>query len=152
MKIKIIFTGGTISSRLNENVISVETENFSKMQLIENFNKASNFADIEFISSQPLNVLSENMSINNLNTLINEIKNTNFSEIDGIIITHGTDTLGYTANILAILLAGIKIPVVLVSSNYILSDEKSNGNDNFFNAVDFIKKKQDLHWSLCCVS
>ncbi len=37
-------------------------------------------------------------------------------ENDGIVITHGTDTMGYTASILSFMLAGISKPVVLTGS------------------------------------
>ena len=37
-------------------------------------------------------------------------------EYDGIVITHGTDTMAYTASILSFMLQGISIPVVLTGS------------------------------------
>jgi len=141
MRIKVIFTGGTISSGLSNKIIDISASGFSQKQLIDNFYNMTGEFDIKFDISQPLNVLSENMTIENWNVLLNELRNTNFSDYDGIIIAHGTDTLGYTTNMLSIMLSGIDIPVILVSSNFVLSDEKSNGNDNFINAVYFIKEK-----------
>lgn len=37
-------------------------------------------------------------------------------EYDGIVITHGTDTMAYTASILSFMLRGIPIPVVLTGA------------------------------------
>ena len=37
-------------------------------------------------------------------------------EYDGIVITHGTDTMAYTASVLSFLLPGIRIPVVLTGA------------------------------------
>ena len=34
-------------------------------------------------------------------------------EYSGIVITHGTDTMAYTASVLSFMLRGIPIPVVL---------------------------------------
>ncbi len=142
MKIKVIFTGGTISSKPSQSGISTHNNDGVKMELIENYRKNSFDDKTEFIISQPLNILSENMNISGLNKIITELKATDFSEFDGIIITHGTDTQGFTAPIIAKLLCGIKIPVVFVSANYTLSEEKSNGNTNFLHAVKFIKLKK----------
>ena len=37
-------------------------------------------------------------------------------DFDGIVITHGTDTMAYTASVLSFMLRGIEIPVVLTGS------------------------------------
>ena len=58
---------------------------------------------------------------------------------DGVIVTHGTDTMPYTAAYLGLKLGLCDIPVVLVSAAYPLSDSRSNGLDNFRGAVDFIR-------------
>ena len=49
--------------------------------------------------------------------------------------------MAYTANLLSTLLAGVHLPVVLVGSNYVLTDERANGNQNFSDAVDFIASR-----------
>ena len=59
-------------------------------------------------------------------------------DYDGIIITHGTDTLQYTSAALGYAFADADIPIVMVSSNYILDDARANGLDNFYYAVEFI--------------
>lgn len=138
MKIKVIFTGGTISSEISGKGISVNSDKNSNKILINNFYTKTGLSDVEFNISQPLNTLSENMTIFDWNILLYELRKINFNDYDGIIIAHGTDTLAYTTNMLSIMLSGIDIPVVMVSSNYILSDDRANGNDNFINAVFFI--------------
>jgi L-asparaginase len=49
---------------------------------------------------------------------------------DGIVVSHGTDTMAYTASILTFMLQGIEIPVILTGSqvpiNVILSDAIDN--------------------------
>lgn len=142
MRIKVIFTGGTIGSELCGSNISVNTGGAVQKQLISTFFETTGRTDIQFDVSEPFSILSENMSIQHWNTLLDEFRKTNFSDYDGIILAHGTDTLAYTSNMLSIMLSGIEIPVVLVSSNYVLTDKRANGNDNFLNAVNFISEKK----------
>ena len=61
-------------------------------------------------------------------------------KLDGIIIMHGTDTLQYSAGFLHHMLTEKKIPIILVSSAYVLDDPKANGLDNFKLAMDYIEK------------
>ncbi len=140
MKIKVIFTGGTISSEITGHGICVSSDKSVNKLMINNFYIQTGLLDVEFTISQPLNTLSENMTVSDWNVLLEELRYTDFSQYNGIIIAHGTDTLAYTTNMLSIMLAGISIPVVMVSSNYVLSDKRANGNDNFINAVFFISQ------------
>ena len=49
---------------------------------------------------------------------------------DGIVLTHGTDTMAYTASALSFMLRNIPIPVVLTGSQLPLSDPLTDGIDN----------------------
>lgn len=139
MRIKVIFTGGTISSQCGKNGISTDNSYIQNKILIDNYIASSNDNQTDFVISEPLSVLSENMSVNDWNIILDEFRSTDFDDFDGIIVAHGTDTLAFTASLLSMMLSGIKIPVVMVSSDYILTDNRANGNDNFYNAVNFIK-------------
>lgn len=52
------------------------------------------------------------------------------NDYDGIVVSHGTDTMAYTASMLAFMLKNINIPVVLTGSqvpiNVVLSDAHDN--------------------------
>lgn len=52
------------------------------------------------------------------------------SQYDGIVLTHGTDTMAYTASALSYMLLGIPIPVVLTGSQLPLTHPLSDGIDN----------------------
>ncbi len=54
----------------------------------------------------------------------------NRTSVDGIVISHGTDTMGYTASALSFMLPNIDIPVVLTGSQLPLWDVLSDGPDN----------------------
>ncbi|MGN0458873.1 MAG: asparaginase [Eubacterium sp.] len=137
MKISVVYTGGTIGSVKANGVVSVS--NSVKGELIKRYN--SNFkGDICFREMSPFTILSENLSAETLNKLIQTIKAQVESDYDGVIITHGTDTVQYSACALSLAL-GDCIPVMLVSSNYPLEDARANGYENFAGAVEFIKAK-----------
>lgn len=49
---------------------------------------------------------------------------------DGIVVSHGTDTMAYTASAVTFMLPGIDLPVVFTGSQLPLSDVLSDGPDN----------------------
>jgi len=138
MKITLILTGGTIGSVETHNVKDVNMSETTPL-LVTNFNKKNKKENFEIL--KPLNILSENIVMQDLNILLNCIKNIDLENCKGIIITYGTDTLAYTCAFMAVAMRGIGIPVVFVSSQFPLQDEFSNGNENFQNAVEIINAK-----------
>lgn len=54
---------------------------------------------------------------------------------DGIVITHGTDTLAYTASMLSFMLQGVQIPIVLTGAQYPIAYPDSDGKANLRNAI-----------------
>ncbi len=138
LKISVIFTGGTIGSVVKGKWMS--TDDSAKYTLIANYRKLD--GDTEFAISSPYTVLSENLSAKELNLLQKEVEKNLAKDFDGIIVTHGTDSLHYTACALEYAFSDAEIPIVLVSSAYPLEDERENGNKNFEAAVEFIKSKR----------
>ena len=136
MKILVIFTGGTIGSSEGRKWISLDKS--TSFTLLENYKK-ENGLDVDFEVETPYSILSENLSSEELTSLCKLVGERAKGEYDGIIVTHGTDTIQYTAAALAYTV-DTKIPVVLVSANYPLENPMSNGNSNFKGAVDFISK------------
>ena len=49
---------------------------------------------------------------------------------DGVVITHGTDTMAYTASILSFMLRGIGVPVVLTGSQLPIEHPLTDGQEN----------------------
>ena len=139
MKILVIFTGGTIGSLLSNGWISPDGQ--TKRELIRRYEE-ENGKSVEFVTVAPYSILSENLSANELNILVKTVCGSIDGGYDGIIVTHGTDTLQYSSAALSFALGSDCIPVLLVSSNYPLDDSRSNGHVNFAAAVEFIKQKK----------
>ena len=136
MKILLVFTGGTIGSTLQDTHISIDKNKNILKKYEENFELNSQFDIIK-----PFTILSENSSGITLRTLCETIRDYAKKDYDGIIVTHGTDTLQYTSAALSYTIGNNSLPVCLVSSNYPLEDAKSNGLSNFHAAVLFIEQQ-----------
>ncbi len=54
----------------------------------------------------------------------------NREAFDGIVVSHGTDTMAYTASAVTFMLPGINLPVVFTGSQLPLEDPLSDGPDN----------------------
>lgn len=139
MKIAVVFTGGTIGSRQSGGWISPESD--AKYTLIEGF-KSEKIKDVEFSFFSPFTILSENLSAKEINRLISLIKEISSKDFDGIIVTHGTDTLAFTACALSYAFGSECLPIVLVSSNFPLDDARANGHQNFALAVEQIASEK----------
>lgn len=141
MRIGTIFTGGTIGSRVGGDGY-IATEKGAPFLLLETYNHKHDH-EIEFITSKPYEILSENLNAFYLNRLIQKVgEMLKDTSLDGIIVTHGTDTLQYSAAVLAYVYGWAKIPIVLVSSNYVLTDERGNGFANFEYGVRFVGERR----------
>lgn len=143
MKILIVFTGGTIGSAVHKNYIAADKK--IPYKLLAEYEKIYGF-DFEYDTVQPYTELSENNTGETVFTLISCLKKCSLQNYDGVIITHGTDTLQYTAAALSYAFGKNVPPVCVVSANYILGDERSNGLTNFRGAVNFIRQKIGGVW------
>lgn len=139
MKILVILTGGTIGSVIHDGYIY--TDDNAKKLVINNYLE-KNDTDVEFQIVEPFTVHSEYLSHTEINTLVDMVCDNISKDYDGIIVTHGTDSLQFTASALSYAVGNCNIPVLLVSAQYPMADCRSNGQINFNGAVDFIKDKK----------
>lgn len=138
-KICVILTGGTIGSRTDGNVVSLMKDD--KGLLIDTYKRRYG-SSVDFDVLSPLNILSENVRFSDIRHMADCVKNVADSGYDGIIVTHGTDTLCFTANLFSQIFRDIKVPLVFVSALYPLGHERSFGVENFAGAVDFIVRER----------
>ncbi|MDQ6992478.1 MAG: asparaginase domain-containing protein, partial [Mariprofundus sp.] len=136
MKILVMFTGGTIGSRKSGAVIDIDA--VMPFHLLESYLAQPQAKAVEFDTNQPIFLLSENLSPDDWYLLLDALKAIDQSAYDGIIIAHGTDTLPYTSAVVSFGVQQCDIPIMFVSSDYPLDDERANGLVNFSHAVDFI--------------
>ena len=132
--ILVILTGGTIGSQNTKNII--ETNEKSAGSVVKLYTEKYG-KDVTFDVITPFCILSENMTMDYWNKLIDLIRK-NVRLYDGIIVAHGSDTLSYSSNIFGLIFENSPIPIVFMASNKPLEDESGNGLINFRNAVVFI--------------
>ncbi|MCD8110359.1 MAG: asparaginase domain-containing protein [Clostridiales bacterium] len=132
MKISVIFTGGTIGSTMDGEYISLNTDSY---RLLHMYKEKYDTSDLQFETESPFSVLSENLCPDHALQLAQIVKDQAKKTYDAIILTHGTDTLQYTASLLEWLCADVNIPVFLVSASRVPDDPGSNGLNNFHGAV-----------------
>ncbi len=158
-EILVILTGGTICSLPEgEGGKNQSDAKKTRLYLEENFRKsASPYRETAKFSYRrlPQDLLSENMTVEAQNGILDIFRKEALSRYAGVIVLHGTDTLAYTAALLSLALAGIPCPVCLVSAQLALKkevkvaegteektilvdEERSNGYANFRAAVELI--------------
>ncbi len=135
-KILVVFTGGTISCKTAGAVMSATAG--VPYVLIRQYLRETG-EDSFFTTASPLTILSENLVPDDWKTMADCIRKTITPDTAGVIVTHGTDTLAYTAAALSFMLEGLPVPVVLTASDRPPDDERSNAAANFAAAVEFIR-------------
>ncbi len=67
---------------------------------------------------------------------IAEKANKSARDFDGVVITHGTDTMAYTASMLSFMLLNLPVPVVLTGAQKPIAADGSDGPDNLREAIE----------------
>ena len=127
--IALVVTGGTISSKLDYKTGGVKWITSSN-ELLKFYPELLGIANVSKIEI-PFMKASENMNFNDWEKLSEVVfKLLNDPKIEGVIITHGTDFLHYSANALSFSLRNLNKPVVLTysqrSSDRASSDARLN--------------------------
>ena len=136
-KILVALTGGTIGSACVDGVRGLSGD--SPYILIREFRRAfPEYAGCRLDVINPCSILSENLTCEVWNVLYKALRSVDIGSYDGIIVTHGSDTLAYTAAATGMLLRDIDCPVVLTAADRPVDDPASNALPNFRAAVDFI--------------
>ena len=138
MKILFIFTGGTIGSTCLNNVIS--TSESKPRAILEAYNNKYGI-NFDYDTEEPYTELSENITGEHFKLLTDCVCKNLSTDIDGIIVTHGTDTIQYSSAALGYAIGLDSIPVCVVSANRPIENPSSNGLDNLHAAVKFIENR-----------
>jgi glutamyl-tRNA(Gln) amidotransferase subunit D len=131
-KIVIISTGGTIASRVDYRTGAVRPA----LTASDLYSVVPELANIARIDAQILfSLFSENITPKHWTQIAKTVAEQISKGADGIVIAHGTDTMGYTAAALSFALQNLPIPVILVGSQRSADRPSSDAATNLIGAV-----------------
>jgi L-asparaginase len=127
-KILMISTGGTIASEPTESGLAPAVTGEQMIDMIPELDGLC-----EIYCSELLNLDSTNMQPEDWATLASGVF-TALSLFDGIVITHGTDTMPYTSAALSFMLHNLHKPVVITGAQLPIEDPQTDGKRNILDA------------------
>ena len=131
-KVSIISTGGTIASRVDYITGGV----YAAMSSQDLLTIVPELADIANIDANILySVMSENISIKNWSGMAKRAAEKINDGANGIVFTHGTDTMGYSAAALSFALQNLPVPVIFVGSQRSSDRPSSDAVTNLLGVV-----------------
>jgi len=144
--IAILHTGGTIASRVNYSTGGVITS-FNLEDLVTLFPELTTIANIESVFVT--DIMSEDMKISDYNAMASAVNEQIKKGVKGVIIGHGTDTLGYSTAALSFVLENCPIPVLIVGAQRSSDRGSSDAAMNLICAATFITKTNYKGVSAC---
>lgn len=130
-RILLIATGGTIASKDNGDGLAPELTSDELAALVP---------ELEFICStdtlQLMNLDSTNISAAQW-LEIAECIQTHYDHYDGFVVTHGTDTMAYTAAAISYLIQNSRKPIVITGSQKSIANRDTDARENLFDAFLF---------------
>jgi glutamyl-tRNA(Gln) amidotransferase subunit D len=151
-RVALISTGGTIASKVDYRTGGVHAA-LSAADLYTSVPELAKYAIID--SEVLLSEYSENLKPEHWTLIVNKISEKVRSGLyHGIIVSHGTDTMHYTASALSFALQNIPIPVVLVGAQRSSDRPSSDAALNLIGATIFATKSEYsgvfiiMHYSL----
>jgi glutamyl-tRNA(Gln) amidotransferase subunit D len=131
-RVLVLGTGGTIASRIDYRTGAV-TPAVSAEELHALIPELSDIAKIE--PEILFNVFSENVKPSHWSTLARRIRKAVEEGFNGVVVTHGTDTLGYTSAALSFALEKVPIPVLVVGAQRSSDRPSSDATLNLIGGV-----------------
>ncbi|MCQ2086114.1 MAG: Glu-tRNA(Gln) amidotransferase subunit GatD [archaeon] len=133
----LISTGGTIASYIDYRTGAVHPT-LSASDMINFVPEINEIANVR--TKVLFSVLSENMNISHWQEIAKAVAEEINNGADGIIVSHGTDTMGYTAAALSFMLGNVPKPVVLVGSQRSSDRPSSDAPANLIACAQFCVK------------
>lgn len=134
-RITLLHTGGTVASKVDYETGAVVAK-YTAEEILALYPELSRLARME--SRLIRNMMSDDMRFAHYNLIGEAVAAAIMEGAEGVIITHGTDTLHYTAAALGFMLENLPVPVVLVGSQRSSDRGSSDAATNLLAAVRFI--------------
>ncbi|MCX6249350.1 MAG: type I asparaginase [Bacteroidetes bacterium] len=136
----VIYTGGTIGMVKDKKTGTLKPFDFTHLYddipVLRNFDYR-----IDFQSFDPL-LDSSNMHPSFWVRLAGVIEE-NYEDYEGFVVLHGTDTMAYTASAMSFMLENLNKPVIFTGSQLPMGEIRTDGRDNFINAIEIASAMDD---------
>ena len=128
-RVLLLSTGGTIASRPGKDGLE---PGITGEELISSLGDLKGKFDVHV--KQILNLDSSNIQAEEWQLMARSVYES-LPEYDGIVITHGTDTMAYSASMLSFMLPGLNKPVVFTGSQIPMDNMLTDARNNLFCAL-----------------
>lgn len=126
-KLLLLATGGTIAATPSERGLTPTVAAAALLSYLDM--NCSHVTAEELFNMDSSNVQPEEWTV-----MARRIRDA-AGEYDGVVVTHGTDTMAYSSSMLSFMLAGIPIPVVLTGAQKSIVEPDSDGRQNLKDAI-----------------
>lgn len=131
--ILLIYTGGTIGMKQDPDTLALKPFNFN--QILEEVPELKKFGcKIDTISFDPV-IDSSDVQPEFWVKLANIIKGM-YTQYDGFVVLHGTDTMSFTASALSFMFENLAKPVVLTGSQLPIGMLRTDGKENLISSIE----------------
>jgi len=124
----LITTGGTIASRPGDGGLAPSMPLPELLRYLDGLTDRYRITTRDLLSLDSSNIQADEW------ILIARTVHAALDGYDGVVITHGTDTMAYTAAMLSFMLQGLRKPVVLTGSQMPIEDPLTDARSNMFTA------------------
>lgn len=140
MNILLVYTGGTIGMVKEYETGVLKAFDFSKLlKRIPELNQlACNIDSVSF--DNPID--SSNMNTTHWVTLATIIEE-NYTNYDGFVVLHGSDTMSYTASALSYMLENLDKPVVFTGSQLPIGDLRTDAKENLITSIQIASLREN---------
>ena len=130
-KILLLTTGGTIASRKTESGLAPQIAPEELLAYVPEYEKFCHVDTRQVFNRDSTNIQPEDW------ICIAEAVQCAFNQYDGFVITHGTDTMAYTAAALSYLIQNSGKPIVLTGSQKPIDSSSTDARKNLLDSLRF---------------
>lgn len=143
--IAILSTGGTISSRIDYRTGGVYAD-YTAEDFIAMCPELQEVANVK--AKKIMSVMSEDAMPENWVQMAEEVLKV-INEVEGVVITHGTDTMHFTSSALSFLLKDLNKPVIITGAQRSIDRGSSDAFMNLICAVNAAAKWDGAEVAIC---
>ncbi len=137
----IIYTGGTFGMAQDDSGALIPF-NFGKA--VDKIPVLRNLGIKLTVISFPVPIDSSNINVQDWKDLAYIIEE-NYSQYDGFVILHGTDTMAYSASMLSFMLKGLNKPIIFTGAQIPIGFSRSDARENLIAAIEIASAHKDNH-------